>query len=96
MQADQSPEDGGPAALQEKTVTRIKRRYHEEESPEPNPAEQSLGTEQGTNTSRMAHGETVHAVYEREEISGPLGGAGAQKEVEVEEVTKYKPATPAK
>lgn len=44
----------------------------------------------------MAHGETVHAVYEREEISGPLGGAGTEKSVEVESVTSYKPATPAK
>lgn len=96
MQADQSPENGGPASLQEKTVTRIKRRYHEEESPEAEITEQSLETEQGTDTSRMAHGESVHAVYEREEISGPLGSAGVDKSVEVEEVSKYKPSTPAK
>ena len=65
---------------------------------EPNPAEQSPGAhEEGTDTSRMAHGETVHAVYEREEIDGPLGDAEGHQSVEVEQVTKSKPAkAPAK
>ncbi|KZT73055.1 hypothetical protein DAEQUDRAFT_762415 [Daedalea quercina L-15889] len=98
VKADQAPSLGGPAAMQERTVTRIKHRYEEEESTEPESAEKSRATqEQGMNTSRMGHGETVHAVYEREEIDGPLGSAGGHKSVEVEEVTKSKPATgPAK
>lgn len=75
-------------------MTHIKRRYHAEEFTEPKSTEQSLGTEQGTNTSRMAHGESVHAVYEREEISGPLG-AGTEETVE-KEVTSYNPAKPTK
>ncbi|KAH9928725.1 uncharacterized protein B0H18DRAFT_874647 [Fomitopsis serialis] len=96
VKADQSPDDGDVATMQHKTATRIKRRYHEEESPDPNPPEQAL--EKGTDTSHMAHGENVHAVYERDEVSGPLGGAGDGKSVEVDEVTtKFtSTTTPAK
>ncbi|TFY54740.1 hypothetical protein EVJ58_g8683 [Rhodofomes roseus] len=91
VKADQShgEGDGGTAAMQQNTVTHVKRRYHEEDSPVPNPQEQTSSPEQGTNTSHMAHGENVHAVYERDEVSGPLGGAGDENSVEVEEVTKF-------
>ncbi|OBZ72135.1 hypothetical protein A0H81_07656 [Grifola frondosa] len=57
------------ADLQASTVKHVKERHHSEASNEP-----------GVDTEHMDNGNTIEsqeAVYERDEISGPLAGAGS-------------------
>ncbi|PCH34298.1 hypothetical protein WOLCODRAFT_160764 [Wolfiporia cocos MD-104 SS10] len=76
--------DGTLEELQHRTVKHIKDRHHSNESPIASPREQA------TNTKRMADGEGFQAVYERDEVSGPLSGAVGTEYVEehIEKVVK--------
>lgn len=68
MQADRA--DFSPHDLQSSTVAHIKDRHHSEHS--------GSSGELGGDTGLMSNGdsiETLEAVYERDEITGPLGTA---------------------
>lgn len=77
IQADRS--DATYDDMQASTVKHIKERHHPSSSPDANP------NDQATNTSRMSEGDVVEAVYEREEVSGPLKGNSGSR-VSVEEI----------
>ncbi|CCL98781.1 uncharacterized protein FIBRA_00786 [Fibroporia radiculosa] len=91
VKADRSTHDFD--GLQQSTVKHIRNRHHTNDSPLSDPREQA------TNTNRMDDSEVVEAVYERDEVSGPLSGAASGSEFveeeEVERVTRHRSA-PAK
>lgn len=75
--------------MQARTVQHVKERHHDNDSPtfhEPPP--HSRGDAQGNqepalSTGKMHNGEVKEAVYVRDEVSGPLTGAGSELEVDV-------------
>ena len=87
-QADRS--DHNPAELQASTVQHIKERHHATDSPafhEPPPHSNSNGSlnqDPALATGKMANGEVKEATYVRDEVSGPLNGAGNEVEIDVE------------
>ncbi|KZT07738.1 uncharacterized protein LAESUDRAFT_724733 [Laetiporus sulphureus 93-53] len=66
--------------LQQLTVEHVKKRHHATGSSSVDPSEQ------GSNTAAMSDGDVVDAVYEREEVTGPLKGAASGSEFVEEDI----------
>jgi len=94
VKADRS--SGSMSDMQQRTVKHLKDRHHTDHDPTPHPVEgpDSNVTEPGTTTSKMKDqngddGLAMHeAVYERDEINGPLRSAKGEERKVVEETVK--------